>query len=107
MADDRDTADDATRLSGSGAADETRFTGIAAPRTAAPASAANDETRFTGVAGTPRTAAPTSAAGPSDSSLTPGVLLGHTYRIEALLARGGMGEVYRARHAELDTDHAI
>ncbi|MGH6928518.1 MAG: serine/threonine-protein kinase, partial [Dongiaceae bacterium] len=39
--------------------------------------------------------------------MAPGVLLGHTYRIDAMLARGGMGEVYRARHAELDTDHAI
>jgi serine/threonine-protein kinase len=41
------------------------------------------------------------------ASIAPGQLLGHTYRIEALLARGGMGEVYRARHAELDTEHAI
>jgi hypothetical protein len=41
------------------------------------------------------------------TSIAPGQLLGHTYRIEALLARGGMGEVYRARHAELDTEHAI
>jgi hypothetical protein len=39
--------------------------------------------------------------------LTPGTVLGNTYVIEALLARGGMGEVYRARHAELGTDHAI
>ena len=41
------------------------------------------------------------------STISPGQLLGHTYRIEALLARGGMGEVYRARHAEIDTVHAI
>ncbi|MBV9014489.1 MAG: protein kinase [Alphaproteobacteria bacterium] len=37
----------------------------------------------------------------------PGTVLGHTYRIEALLARGGMGEVYRARHIELETVHAV
>src|SRR5262244_1052109 len=41
------------------------------------------------------------------STIAPGQLLGHTYRIESLLARGGMGEVYRARHAELNTEHAI
>ena len=39
--------------------------------------------------------------------LVPGTLLGNTYRIDALLARGGMGEVYRATHLELATTHAI
>jgi hypothetical protein len=39
--------------------------------------------------------------------LAPGTVLGNTYRIEALLARGGMGEVYRARHIELGTAHAV
>ncbi len=53
------------------------------------------------------------AVGPKDEpshrggTVPPGTLLSHTYRIEALIARGGMGEVYRARHAELDTLHAL
>ena len=40
-------------------------------------------------------------------TVAPGALLSHTYRIDKLLARGGMGEVYRATHAKLGTEHAI
>ena len=40
-------------------------------------------------------------------SMPPGSLLSHTYEIEAFVARGGMGEVYRAHHVELGTSHAI
>lgn len=43
----------------------------------------------------------------SGSTLAPGSLLSHTYRIDRLLARGGMGEVYRAQHEEMGTWHAI
>jgi hypothetical protein len=50
---------------------------------------------------------PTPGGGAKATTIAPGQLLGHTYRIESLLARGGMGEVYRARHAELDTEHAV
>ena len=82
MGDDRNAGDDSTRLSGVDNTDETRFTGVDAARP------------------------PTAAASP-DGSIPPGSLLGHTYRIDSILARGGMGEVYRARHAELETEHAI
>ncbi len=42
-----------------------------------------------------------------DGSIPPGTILIHTYRVEELLARGGMGEIYRATHTELNTEHAI
>lgn len=36
-----------------------------------------------------------------------GAVVGHTYAIERLLARGNLGDVYRARHVELGTLHAV
>ena len=40
-------------------------------------------------------------------SLTPGRILANTFVIRTLLATGGMGEIYRVRHRDLKTDHAI
>ncbi len=42
-----------------------------------------------------------------DGGIPPGTILVHTYRVEEFLARGGMGEIYRATHTELNTEHAI
>ncbi|WP_372394474.1 serine/threonine-protein kinase [Azospirillum sp. HJ39] len=36
-----------------------------------------------------------------------GTLLSHTYLVEGLIARGGMGEVHRARHVDMNTWHAV
>lgn len=41
------------------------------------------------------------------AELSPGTVLGHTYRIEQLVSRGGIGEIYRARHVELGSAHAL
>jgi serine/threonine protein kinase len=41
------------------------------------------------------------------SALAPHTVLGNTYVILELVARGGMGEVYLAKHIELETEHAI
>ncbi|AWU96241.1 serine/threonine-protein kinase [Azospirillum ramasamyi] len=37
----------------------------------------------------------------------PGTLLSHTYEVDGLIARGGMGEVHRARHVDMNTWHAV
>ncbi|MFS2009133.1 protein kinase [Azospirillum sp. CT11-132] len=67
----------------------------------------------------PSTPAPTSTASGVEASgdragvrsvpepIGPGTLLSHTYRVEGLIARGGMGEVHRARHVDMDTWHAV
>lgn len=67
-----------------------------------------DETRIVSIAPLNRTGAPAQAeAREGGGTFAPGAILAHTYRIEGLLARGGMGEVYRAAHIELQTEHAI
>ena len=54
----------------------------------------------------------TAAVGPAAvvapaEGLRAGDVLGHTYRIEALIGHGPLGDVYRAKHVELGTEHAI
>ncbi|HXP05555.1 MAG TPA: protein kinase, partial [Stellaceae bacterium] len=44
---------------------------------------------------------------PRPAAVGPGTVLGHTYRIEARLAGGNMGDAYRVRHVELGTTHAV
>lgn len=59
------------------------------------------------------TVAPASSARPGPkpdscgSKIEPGLLLGHTWIVEEFLGRGGMGEVWRCRHIELGTEHAV
>src|SRR3546814_18256367 len=56
-----------------------------------------------GFSSAPPIPAPTDG-GSRQSTIPPGQLLHHTYRVEALLARGGMGGAYRATHTDPDTE---
>ncbi len=44
---------------------------------------------------------------PANATLQPGQLLANTFYVRALIARGGVGEIYRVRHRDLRTEHAI
>ena len=44
---------------------------------------------------------------PAEATLQPGQLLANTFYVRALLARGGVGEIYRVRHRDLRTEHAV
>ncbi len=44
---------------------------------------------------------------PAEATLQPGQLLANTFHVRALIARGGVGEVYRVRHRDLRTEHAV
>ncbi len=69
------------------------------------AAAARDMIERVGFAG-PGEIAP-DANWPRDAVLQPGQLLANSYQVRAVIARGGVGEIYRARHRDLRTEHAI
>ena len=42
-----------------------------------------------------------------DAIFRPGQLLANTFTVRTLISRGGMGEIYRATHRDLGTEHAV
>ncbi len=67
----------------------------------------DEATRLVRPPSTPPTAPETVPTRTEDGTLPPGTLVSHTYRILELVARGGMGEVYRAVHEVQQTEHAV
>lgn len=100
--------DDSTLITGR---DGAGGSGPATPGTAAPdpAVSADEPTQASGGVTPPpgTTAAQAAGWGGDPAPIQEGSVLGHTYEIESVVARGGMGRVYRARHTELGTTHAI
>ncbi len=104
----------ATGTEGQGVdAEATRLTTPPAAATSVPgASVAPNAVTPTSVTSTSVTAASVSgvdASGgrASPAPIGPGTLLSHTYEVAGLIARGGMGEVHRARHVDMNTWHAV
>lgn len=104
----------ATGTEGQGVdAEATRLTTPPAAATSVPgASVAPNSVTPTSVTSTSVTASSVSgvdASGgrPSPAPIGPGTLLSHTYEVAGLIARGGMGEVHRARHVDMNTWHAV
>ncbi|TWB41101.1 serine/threonine-protein kinase [Nitrospirillum pindoramense] len=55
----------------------------------------------------PAAAGQAAKADPTGWSVAPGSTMLNTFVVRTLLARGGMGEIYRVRHRDLKTDQAI
>jgi hypothetical protein len=82
-------------------------TAFAAPAASASAAAAAETGASAGSAKTGASAAPAAVPSGGETDIGPGFVLSHTYEIVELIGRGGMGTVYRARHLDLGTQHAI
>jgi serine/threonine protein kinase len=93
--------------------DRTRIVVAATPNRDGPP----EQTRLVPGARAGTTAEPLPAAAPDDgldavvfwgeAIFRPGQLLANTFIVKTLISRGGMGEIYRATHRDLGTEHAI
>ncbi|CAO3431322.1 serine/threonine-protein kinase [Azospirillum endophyticum] len=99
-------ADGGTANPGTGAGTDMEATRLTTPPAAGSQGAASQ--------GPASSVPPSSVSGVGSSGprgvpdpIGPGTLLSHTYLVEGLIARGGMGEVHRARHVDMDTWHAV